>query len=336
MAQSQAVQPGKTPPRAVNGRTSIGHSVRRLIVRHQNVLIIWGVLLVALVVSSFVAESFTNPRNFPNIMRQAAGLMLVSIGQLIIMLTGGIDLSVGSLISLVIVAMAAIMQPTPESMLLASGVGLSIGLLAGLINGVLVTRFRLAPFMVTLAGLSFYQGVALQLRQNPQATLPREYSPFFTGELIEGLPIPFVIIIVATFIAWIVLKHTRIGRHIYAVGSNEHATRLSGMATDRVKVIAYTLGGFMAACAGLYVAARSRAGDPYIGESFAFDSITAVVLGGAALSGGSGSVWGTMAGVFIITILSNVLNLAGVPSNYQYILKGGLLVLAVMLYRRRH
>jgi ribose transport system permease protein len=227
------------------------------------------------------------------------------------------------------------MEPTPESMIATAIVGLLIGAAVGLANGLLITRFRLAPFMVTLATLSIVQGIALQLRQNPQATIPREFSPIFTSDIGGVVPIPFLIIIIATTLAALMLRQTSFGRRLYAVGSNENAVQLSGLSTNRIKVLAYMLTGFMAGAAGVFIAARSRAGDPLIGSDFAFDSITAVVLGGARLSGGVGSVWGTLAGVFIITILSNILNLTGVPSNYQYILKGVLLALAVMLYRRK-
>jgi ribose transport system permease protein len=307
---------------------------RQFILRNRNTILIWIVLLLITIAAALISESFTNPRNFPNIMRQSAALMLVGIGQTLIMLTGGIDLSVGSTVSLTVVVMAALMKPTPESMVASAAAGLGVGLAVGFLNGLIINRFRLAPFMVTLASLSVVQGLALQFRQNPQATIPREFSAPFIGEIGE-IPIPFLIIIGSTFIAWLGLRYTRLGRHLYAVGSNEAATRLSGMSTDRIKLLAYMLCGLMASMAGIFVAARSRAGDPFIGESFAFDSITVTILGGTSLSGGSGSIWGTLAGVWILTILSNLLNLTAVPANWQFVLKGVLLVAAVMVYGRR-
>jgi ribose transport system permease protein len=307
---------------------------RRFIRRHQNVLIIWSVLVFVFVVSALVSEPFTGPRNLVNLSRQSAALALVAIGQTFVLLSAGIDLSVGSTISLIVVVMAAIMEPTPESMFLCTLVGLGIGVGVGLFNGLAITRLKLSPFMVTLATLSIVRGLALQLRQQPQATIPNEFSPYFTGEYL-GLPIPFLIIVVTTTFAAILLRHTRFGRHIYAVGSNEVSTRLSGMPTDHIKIMAYMACGFMTGLAGIYWAARSRAGDPLSGENFAFDSITAVVLGGTSLFGGTGSVWGTLAGVLVIGILGNIMNLTSIPSNYQYIFKGILLVSAVMLYRNR-
>jgi ribose transport system permease protein len=307
---------------------------RRFTRRHQNVLIIWSVLLLVFVVSGLISEPFTGPRNLVNLSRQSAALVLVALGQTFVLLSAGIDLSVGSTISLIVVVMAAIMEPTPESMVLSAFAGLGIGVLVGLVNGLAITRLKLSPFMVTLATLSIVRGLALQLRQNPQATIPNEFSPYFTGEFL-GLPIPFLIIVVSTTLVAILLRQTGFGRHIYAVGSNEVSTRLSGMPTDRIKIMAYMACGFMTGLAGIYWAARSRAGDPLSGENFAFDSITAVVLGGTSLLGGAGSVWGTLAGVFIIGILGNIMNLTSIPSSYQYVFKGILLVIAVMLYRKR-
>jgi ribose transport system permease protein len=323
-----------TPAAAEATQTTAVTRIRDFLRRNRNTVLIWLVLALVIVISALVSESFTNPRNFPNIMRQSAALMLVAIGQTIVMIAGGIDLSVGSTVSLSVIVMAALMQPTPESMIASAIVGILVGVVVGFVNGIVVTRLRLAPFMVTLATLSIVQGLALQLRQNPQATIPRDFSGPFIGEL-AGIPIPFLIIIGSTLVAWVGLRYTRLGRHFYAVGSNESATRLAGLPTDRIRLLAFMLCGLLASLGGLFVAARSRAGDPFIGESFAFDSVTVTILGGTSLMGGSGSVWGTLAGVWILTILSNVLNLTAVPANYQFVLKGLLLVVAVMIYGRR-
>jgi len=306
----------------------------RFLRQNQNVAIIWSVLLVIVIISTLLSDRFITSRNLINLTRQSAALVLAGIGQTFVLIAAGIDLSIGSTIGLIVVIMAAIMKPTPELMILGTLAGLGIGMLVGAANGLAVTRLNLSPFMVTLAMLSFIFGLALQLKQNPPGTIPAEYSQYFTGD-VAGVPIPLIIIIVSTVLASLFLRYTVLGRHIFAVGSNESATRLSGMRTDRIKVLAYTAAGFMTGLAGIYWAARSRAGDPLTSENFAFDSITAVVLGGTRLSGGAGSVWGTLAGALIIGILNNIMNLRGVPSNYQYILKGLLLVIAVMLYRKK-
>ena len=300
--------------------------------RNRDALVIWVILAVIIIVAALVSEPFTNPRNFSNLAKQAAALALVSVGQTFALLIAGIDLSVGSTISLVVVVLAALMTPTPVSMLVCASLGLLIGLTVGTVNGLLITRLNLAPFMVTLATLSILQGLALQLRQQPQATLPREFGELLTGNIL-GVSTPLLLVLFVYISGILFLRFVPFGRYLYAVGSNESAARLSGLKTGQVKLLAYALCGFMAGAAGVFIAARSRAGDPLIGDNFAFDSITAVVLGGTSLFGGRGSLVGTLAGVIIITVLSNILNLLGVPSTYQFVLKGSLLILAVMFYR---
>jgi ribose transport system permease protein len=312
--------------------------------RQRNVLIIWGILVSLIIIANFLTPNFFTPFNLGNVIQQSGALLLVSLGQTFVLLTGNIDISVGSTISMVVTLLAATMSKTPTTGDLALGIvmALAAGALVGLANGLLVTRLRLSAFMVTLAMQSVVLGIAYALRKQPPATLPRDFSPVFLGNIplpfpifgVTAISIPILVMIGATVIIAIILRHTRFGRHVYAVGSNETATRLSGMATDRIKVMVFVACGLMAGLSGAFVAARSRAGDPLIGQYIAFDSITAVILGGTALSGGRGSAFGTLAGVLIIAILSNLLNLKDVPSNWQYVLKGLLLVVAVMLYRK--
>jgi ribose transport system permease protein len=306
---------------------------QRRFARQRNLLIIWSLLLVLVVVASLLSDRFLRPVNITNIITQSTGLALVSIGQTFVLLIAGIDISVGSVISVVVSLLPLIVAPDPLSIALGVVVALLVGTAFGLVNGLLITRLRISPFMVTLAMLSVGQGLAYALRQTPPAVLPREYSAVFVGR-IGPVPIPLLLVLVVTFAAAFVLRNTRFGRHVYAVGSNEDATRLSGLATDRVKLAVYGISGFFAGLAGAFIAARARAADPLIGQNFAFDAITAAVLGGASLFGGRGSVYGTIAGVLIVAILTNLLNLLGVSSDYQYVLKGLLLIFAVMLYYR--
>lgn len=316
---------------------------RRTLKTQRNILLIWGILILLVVCASLLSDRFLTPFNLERLAAQMATLALVSIGQTFVLLTAGIDLSVGSLLSFVGTVMAAIVNhlatagitaETPVLLALAVIAALLIGLLVGWVNGWVITRLRVSPFMATLASLSVIQGLALIVSVSLPGTLPRELAPVFTGE-VAGIPIPLLLVVGVTVVAAVVLRQTPFGRHVYAVGSNEPATRLSGMPTDRIKVAAYVISGFLAAFAGVYNAARTLSGDPLIGESIAFESITAVVLGGVSLFGGRGSVWGTIAGVLIIAILSNMMNLLRIPSDYQYVLRGALLVFAVMLYTGR-
>jgi ribose transport system permease protein len=304
----------------------------------RDVLLIWTILLALVIVASLASDRFLTPFNLERVTAQLAALALVAIGQTFVLLTAGIDLSVGSVVSLVGTLLVGIITDAPESWVLGAVVALGVGALVGLVNGLAVTRLKVSPFMVTLATLSIVQGIALfvfeRFKDVFEGSISRNFGEVFTGNL-GPIPIPLFVIIIPVGIAALVLRQTPFGRHIYALGSNENATRLSGMATDRVKLQVYVISGLMAGLAGLYTAARTLSGNPLIGENLAFESITAVVLGGVSLMGGRGSILGTLAGVLIIGILSNMLNLLRVPSDYQYVLRGALLVLAVMLYARR-
>lgn len=300
----------------------------------RNVLLIWGILVVLVIVASLASDRFLTPFNLERVSAQLTALTLVAIGQTFVLLTGGIDLSVGSVVSLVGTLMVGIITDSPESWVVGIGVAIAVGALVGLVNGLAVTRLRVSPFMVTLATLSVVQGIALIVSDRFEGSISRDFGEIFTGNL-GPVPIPLLLIIIPVLLAALVLRETPFGRHVYAIGSNENATRLSGMATDRAKLLVYVISGAMAGFSGVYTAARTLSGNPLIGESLAFESVTAVVLGGVSLMGGRGSILGTLAGVLIIGVLSNMLNLLRVPSDYQYILRGVLLVLAVMLYTRR-
>lgn len=313
--------------------TSSADRLRTLIMKQQSLVIIWTLLVVTIVLAVTFSPYFSRPYNLNNLVLQSAALIIVSVGQTFVLLTAGIDLSVGATISLVVTLLARTMVEEPWSMALGIPLGLAAGALVGLINGVTITRLRINPFMATLATLSIVQGIAYILSTRPRSILPRGFSPILLGN-VGPIPGPVILLLFILSGSAIIISHTRFGRHIVAVGSNEHATRLSGMDTDRVKVLVYMVSGLLAGLAGLFVAARSRAGDPLIGTNFPFDSITAAVLGGVSLFGGEGSVFGTLGGVLIIAILGNLLNIHGVSSNYQYVLRGALLVIATMLYSR--
>ncbi len=209
--------------------------------------------------------------------------------------------------------------------------GLLTGLIAGLANGLGITRLRVSPFMMTLGMMSISQGIALQLRPQPGGLIPGEFAWLTAGE-VAGIPISVILFASVVVVAMFVLNNTRFGRHIYAVGGNEETTRLTGLPTDRIKLGAYIICSLAAALAGVFLSSRIRSGDALIGTSFGLDSITAVVLGGTSLFGGRGSVLGTVAGVLIIASLSNIMNLIGISTYYQYILKGAILIMAVSFY----
>jgi ribose/xylose/arabinose/galactoside ABC-type transport system permease subunit len=304
---------------------------------HRNLLIIWGLLIVIVVVATILQPRFATAENITNVMVQSTALGVISVGQTFVILTAGIDISVGAVASLVVVIMSLIADKNAPALPIAIVAGLAAGALAGLVNGWGVTRLRVSPFMMTLGVMSIALGIALQLRPQPGGLIPKEFAWLAAGQ-VAGLPIPLFYFLGIAAIAYWVLTYTRFGRYVYAVGGNEETTRLTGLATDRIKLSVYLISASCAALAGIFLSSRIRSGDALIGTSFGLDSITAVVLGGTSLFGGRGSIIGTIAGVFIIASLSNIMNLVGVSTYYQYILKGGLLIVAVAFYsiqRRR-
>jgi len=302
--------------------------------QQRNLVLVWALLLAVSLAATLLSPYFLTSTNLSNIVSQSVALLLVTMGQTYLMLSGGIDLSVGSTIGLVAALLAITVTPNPLIITLSILLAVAVGAAVGVVNGIIVTRLKVLPFIATLATLSVVQGIALQLRKTPPGILPREFSSVFLTK-IGPVPLPVVILVVITVAAGLILRHAAFGRHLYAIGSNKEAARLSGYNVNRACILAYTICGAMAGLAGAFLMARTRAGDPLVGETFAFDSITAVIMGGVYLYGGRGSAYGSTAAVLVIAVLSNLLNLLGMSSHIQFIMKGSLLIGAVMLYHER-
>ncbi len=303
-------------------------TVLRTFLRRNGVLVIFAglVLLFGLTV-----EHFLTPRNLLNVARQTSIVAIVSVGMTFTILTAGIDLSVGSLVALTgaVAALASAQWglPLPAVFLVA----VLSGALAGSISGLLVAYGGLPPFVATLAMLAAGRGATLVITNARPITIQANgFRAIGTGTLL-GVPTPVWILAVVAVLAWLVLRYTRFGRHVYALGGNEETTRLAGIAVDRIKVAVYVISGALAGLAGLVLTARLNSAQPTAGVAMELDAIAAVVLGGASLAGGSGSVGGSIIGALIMGVLSNGLNLAGVPSYYQQIIQGSVIVLAVVL-----
>ena len=330
MAQMTAVK-----QRNIGDRITVSEILRA----QRNVIIVWVLLVLLLLVVSATAPLLNKPpfatgENARNILVQATSLGIISVGQTFVILTAGIDISVGAVASLVVVLMSRLADKNPEAVPWAVAVGMLVGLAIGLINGIGITRFKVSPFMMTLGTMSISLGIALQLRPQPGGLIPGEFAWLAAGEWF-GIPIALYFFLAVTGIGYWVLTSTRFGRHIYAVGGNEETTRLTGLATDRIKLGVYALCGFTAALAGIFLSSRIRSGDAHIGDFLGLDSIPAVVLGGTSLFGGRGSVLGTIAGVFIIVSLSKTMNFLDVSTYWQNVAKGGLLIVAASIYSFR-
>jgi ribose transport system permease protein len=299
----------------------------------QNVpLVLAYIVLVGMIIIYcvlYLASTSSLPGSFEltSTLNNGMPLVFAGAGQTAIVLTGGIDLSVGGMIDLTNALVAVHMQGTPASMAEWTMIALLVGAAGGLVNGVLVTYGRLQPILVTLATLSVYQGIALRVLPKPGGHVPAGLTQALTN---PTAPIAFVWI-AALLLLWLFVRRTRFGVGIYAIGNDQSAARASGVRVGRVKVGAYVLGGVLTAAAGLFLAASATSGDATSGDAFTLTSIAATVLGGVSFLGGRGSLVGTLAGAFALTLLINVLFFAHINPLYQSFYQGLFLILAVLV-----
>lgn len=287
--------------------------------------------LLLIIVMTILNSGFIDYSNIMNLVRQASINGLLAIGMTFVIITGGIDLSVGSIVAFSgVISAGLVTGEDPSSAIVALSVGVLAGGLLGLINGFLVARFNVAPFIATLAMMSIARGLTMVYSNgNPISGLSDSFIFLGGGEFL-GIPIPIFILIISFIMGAILLNKTAFGRHVFAVGGNESASLISGVKVNRVKVAVYTISGLLAGLAGVILSARVSAGLPQAGTAYELDAIAAVVIGGTSLAGGRGRLWGTLIGVLIIGVLSNGMDLLNVSSYYQMIVKGVIIVAAVL------
>jgi len=289
------------------------------------------ILLVVMIALSFASNRFLTPNNLFNQTRLFAEVALIALPMTLIIITGGIDLSVGSIFAWSAVMLGFSWQLLGFPLPLAVLVCLLTGVVAGLINGVLVAYVRVPPLIVTLATLAIYRGLSFGISQARSARgFPQSF--FFWGQVSVGpLPTQLIILMVLTIVFGVLLARTALGRSIYAIGNNEVAARFSGIPVQRIKLLLYTLSGLMAALAGFIFTSRVSTTRADAGTGMELDVIAAVVLGGTSIYGGSGSILGTILGLLIITLLRNGLLLTGVKGDATVVVIGSVLILAVLI-----
>ncbi|WP_131913115.1 ABC transporter permease [Celerinatantimonas diazotrophica] len=287
------------------------------------------VFIVMLVLAAFLSDRFYTADNITNVLRQSVPLGLASLGMLFVILTGGIDLSVGSIMALVSVVVALFIPSIGLWPAILLGVITAIAI--GLIAGILVAYVNIAPFIATLAMMTVARGLALIIAKGQPTFIDNNaFVNFGTGYLF-GIPLPVYIFALFTIIAQFVYKHTIFGRLTISLGSNETATRFAGIRIERMKIAVYGLSGFACGIAGILAATRTGVGSPVLALGFELDVIAAVVVGGASLAGGKGTVVNTIIGVLILSIISNLMNLMNISGYNQQVVKGLIIILAVML-----
>lgn len=294
------------------------------------------VLLLLGVAFSLMNAEFLTPRNITNILRQASMLGFVALGMSFVLLTRGIDLSVGSVVALSSVFVAGFSAILPP--IVGIHLALIAGVAVGLANGLLVTKFRYQPIIVTISTMAIVRGLAMAYSDSRPifGTLPDVYFLLADGSWF-GVPVPTVLFVGACLISGFFLNFTATGRQIYQVGGNEEAARLAGVSVDRIKVLTYVLSGLLSAFAGLILAARMQSGDAVrTGVGWELDAIAAAAIGGMSLMGGVGTVVGTFCGALIIGMMANAFNLLGINPYWQRIVVGLVLAIAVATYSSHH
>jgi ribose transport system permease protein len=295
---------------------------------HSGLLGVVALIAVVCALGAALTDRFLSLGNIVNVYEQSTDLALVSLGQTLVILTGGIDLSVGSLISLTSCLTSGLINGDPNRVIPVVLAVLALGTLIGLLNAALVIVLRIHPLIVTLGMSAILQGTTLFYAMGPVGKVPRSFN-FLAYGRIAGLPVGATIAVVLCILIALVLRYLPLGRQIYAVGDDDDAARLAGLRRSQVLLLVYGASGFCCAATGLYLVARFGAGQPYTGVNYTLTSITPVILGGTALSGGRGGVIGTLFGAYLISLVNNLLNFMDVSKHYQLIAQALIIILAV-------
>jgi len=296
--------------------------------------VIWALIVIVIAIS-ILTPNFLNTENLINLLRQVSINAILAIGMTYVILTKGIDLSVGSILAFSGIIAASFVTSGENNLFLAILLGLGSGLLLGFINGFVIAKFKVTPFIVTLGMMAVARGLAFIYSDGrPVSNLSEGFLLIGGGEFLS-IPISIWITAVVFIIFSLVLYQTRFGRYVYAIGGSENAARISGIRVERSLIWVYSIMGLLAGLAGVILSSRVSAGLPQAGTAYELDAIAAVVIGGTSLNGGKGRLWGTIIGVLIIGVINNGLDLLGVSSYWQQVVKGSIIVLAVMLDRKR-
>ena len=297
----------------------------------------YGIVIAFLIicaVMTILSPVFLTVTNIRNVVRQSSIFGVMAIGMTFVILTGGIDLSVGSILAIA-GAIAAGMLKGGAGMLPVVALALVIGIGCGLANGLIITIGRIAPFVVTLGMMSIARSLTLIYTKGYPISGFSGPFRFIGGGDIASIPFPIIVFALTVVIAWLILTQTRLGRYTYAIGGNEETVKLSGINSNRYKVIVYVISGITAAMSALILTSRLNSAEPVAGQGYELDVIAAVVIGGTSLSGGTGSVWGTLIGALLIGVINNGMNLLGISPYFQLLVKGLIIIGAVLLDRLR-
>ena len=292
-------------------------------------------LIILMAVITIINSNFLTANNLLNLLLQVTSNALIAFGMTFVILTGGIDLSVGSILALSS-ALTAGLLGSGMPVTLAILISLILGCILGMMNGLLISYGKLAPFIVTLATMTIFRGATLVYTNGNPITkgLSDTFLFQFLGQgYIVGIPFPVIIMFIVFIVLYVLLHKTAFGKSVYAIGGSEKASYISGVKLNKVKIIIYSISGIMASISGLIITSRLSSAQPTAGASYEMDAIAAVVLGGTSLSGGKGRILGTLIGALIIGVLNNGLNIIGVSAFWQQVVKGVVILIAVLIDR---
>lgn len=297
-------------------------------------LSVFGILLAFVVICAALAlitPRFLTVGNLTIILTQVSINALLAFGVTFVIITGGIDLSLGSMVAVTGVAAALFAHPNTFPLVVPLLIALIAGMAMGGFNGLVITKSKVPPFIVTLGTMTIGRGLALIMSKGRPVSNLSDAFNFIGGGQVFGIPFPIIILIIVFILCWLLLKKTIWGRYMYAVGGNEQAARASGISINRIKMLVYTLSGALAALAGIVLTSRITTGQPNAGQGFELDAIAAAIIGGTSTSGGSGTMTGTLIGALLIGVISNGLDLLNVTSYYQEVVMGVIIIGAVVL-----
>lgn len=311
--------------------------------KYAIILILFGMIVL---LSIMTRGTFLQAQNLINVVRQMSVIAMLAIGLTVVIISTGIDLSVGSIVALAAVVASSLAQAPGATnqmypglnlpVVVAIAAGLGVGAAAGFTNGFLIAKFHIAPFIATLGMMTAARGLALIYSDGrPISKLDPSFNFLGQGEIL-GVPVPIVLLAVVAVGAHLMLNNTRFGRHVYALGGNEQAARVSGINLSRVKIGIYTFSGLLAGLGGMVLAGRIGSGNPQLGTGAELDAITSAVIGGTSFSGGIGTIWGTIVGALIIGSLNTGLDLLNVSPFMQQVVKGVIIVLAIIIDERKN
>jgi ribose transport system permease protein len=317
----------------MNVLNSKGSIIRKIFAFRQISILV--ILIFICIYLSITTSSFLSASNMLNVLRQTTTIMIVACGMTYILILGEIDLSIGSIACLIGTLVAGFIGQNHIPVIPSFILGLILGTLLGSISGILVAKIHIPSFIATLAMMSTARGLALVYSGGYPITNMPKFALFFGRGYIGIIPVPVIIMLVVIGISWGVLALTKFGRYTYAIGGNAECAKLSGVGLDKIKIIVFAISGFTASLTGILLTMRLASSQPTLGDGMELDAITAVVLGGTLLTGGRGSMAGTIIGSLFLNVLGNGLNIIGINSFWQQVIKGIVLILAVCFYEVR-